>query len=243
MARLVQRSVDQSPVCSYLADRPSATASQILLDVTQPELERMLVRGWRRFGPVYFRPACAHCSECVPIRVPVATFEPSRSQRRARKKAEGLRIELGVPRVDEERLALYEAWHATREADRGWNPSRMDEETYSIEFAFPHPAARELAFYEGDRLVGLGLCDETERCWSAAYFFYAPDRRSLSLGVVNVLVQIDLARSLGIPHVYLGFRVLGCPSLRYKAGYRPHELLRGRPGSEEEPVWEPALVE
>jgi len=35
----------------------------------------------------------------------------------------------------------------------------------------------------------------------------------------------------------LGFRVLPCPSMRYKAAFRPHELLHGRPGFDEEPEW------
>jgi len=34
--------------------------------------------------------------------------------------------------------------------------------------------------------------------------------------------------------------VLGCASLKYKAGFRPHELLEGRPAPEEAPQWKPA---
>jgi arginyl-tRNA--protein-N-Asp/Glu arginylyltransferase len=41
--------------------------------------------------------------------------------------------------------------------------------------------------------------------------------------------------------VYLGFRVDACPSLAYKASYRPQEVLSGLPEDDEEPLWELAL--
>jgi hypothetical protein len=47
----------------------------------------------------------------------------------------------------------------------------------------------------------------------------------------------QLARELGCQHMYLGYRVDGCPSLTYKGMFRPHELLMGRPALDEEPVW------
>jgi arginine-tRNA-protein transferase len=51
------------------------------------------------------------------------------------------------------------------------------------------------------------------------------------------MLCLSLARERGIPHVYLGYRVLGCASMRYKATFRPHELLLGRPAPDEEPRW------
>lgn len=108
-----------------------------------------------------------------------------------------------------------------------------------MQFAFPHPAARELSFVDPDtgRLVGVGLCDQTERAWSAIYFFYDPAWADRSLGTANVVTQILLARELGIPHVYLGYQVEGCPSLAYKGRFRPQEHLVGWPAPDVEPVW------
>ena len=77
----------------------------------------------------------------------------------------------------------------------------------------------------------------TPRALSAAFFFYDPGCARMSPGTANVLSLIADARASGRAHVYLGFRVSGCPSLRYKAGFGPHELLLGRPGMEEEPCW------
>jgi arginine-tRNA-protein transferase len=217
-----------------------------MVDVAPAELEAMLERGWRRFGPAYFRPACAPCGECVSLRIPVASFAPSRNQRRALRNGGALRAAIGPVRVDTERLALYAAWHAGREQTRNWEPSPMDEKEYASQFGFPHPCAREVAYYDdgasggkgdGPRLVAVGLCDETPRAWNATYFFYDPAYASYSPGVLHILTLARTARDQGKTHVYLGFRTNGCPSMGYKARFRPHELLAGRPEMDEEPLW------
>jgi arginine-tRNA-protein transferase len=237
MPRLIKRIVEAERQCSYLPDRRASLDHRLMAQVSAEDFETMLVRGWRRFGPTYFRPACAACGECVSIRLPVASFTPTESQARAARRCRRFRMTLGPPQVDDERLALYRAWHASREEMREWAPSALDADSYFYQFAYPHPAGRELAFYDGDRLVAVGICDETPHAFSAVYFFYHPDIARLSPGVANVLACVELARARGIPHVYLGFRVLGCTSMKYKAGFGPHELLLTRPGFDEEPAW------
>jgi arginyl-tRNA--protein-N-Asp/Glu arginylyltransferase len=237
MARVVQRFTEKPRECSYLADRQATLDYRVMTDVSPEELEQLLIRGWRRFGPVYFRPSCAGCMECVSIRIPVATFQPSDSQKRALRRNKRFRVEVRRPTVDAERLELYGRWHSQREELRQWTASPLDEQDYQQQFAFPHPAAVEIASYDGDRLVSVGLCDVTKSCWSAVYFFFDPEVGRLSPGIANVMRSVELARDYGIPHVYLGYRVLGCASMRYKATFHPHELLEGRPSFEEPPVW------
>jgi leucyl-tRNA---protein transferase len=237
---LIERVVEKPHPCAYLEDERASLEVRVMLDVGSAEMDGLLDRGWRRFGPVYFRPACAACSECVSLRVVVDRFVPSKSQRRAARACAALRRVVGEPRVDAARLELYARWHATREERRGWEPNPQTRERYGLEFAFPHPCAREAAFYDdaaGGRLVGVGLFDETPRALSAAFFFHEPAYARRSLGTANVVALVADARASGRPHVYLGFRVAGCASLRYKGAFRPHELLLGRPGPSEEPSW------
>ena len=85
--------------------------------------------------------------------------------------------------------------------------------------------------------MGLGIFDETPNALSAVFFFWDPERAPSSLGVANVVMLVDQAREQGLAHVYLGYRVLGCPSLLYKASYGPHELLEGRPSPGDASVW------
>jgi arginine-tRNA-protein transferase len=240
MARLLQRVVEAPRACSYLPGVAASLVHEVMVDVTPEELEARLERGHRRFGPDYFRPACAPCEACAPTRVLTREFSPSKSQRRARRACADLRVVVGRPRVDAARLALYHRWHASREDARAWEPARLDERSYFAQFAFPHPAALEVAYFDpedGDRLVGVGLSDETPNAWSAIYFFYDPAYARRSIGIANVVFQIELARARGRRHLYLGYRVSDCASLRYKATFHPQEVLVGRPALGEEPRW------
>lgn len=240
VARLVRHFIEEPRPCSYLQGVKASLEYRLMVDVTPLELEELLVRGWRRFGPAYFRPACSLCAECQSLRLDVHRFDPSPSQRRALKRAGRFRVEQGKPRIDAERLTLHQRWHGTREDARGWEPTQLTEDEYATQFAFPSSTGREVAWYDGPRLVALGLMDVTPNCLSAAYFFYHPDIARLSPGIGNVMWCVEMARELGCQHLYLGYRVRECRSLTYKGLFQPHEVLTGRPSSLEPPVWREA---
>jgi arginyl-tRNA--protein-N-Asp/Glu arginylyltransferase len=237
VGEVLNQFVEEPRQCDYLGAQRAALEYKVMTGVDPEELEALLLHGWRRLGPFYFRPACAGCLECVSLRIPVATFTPTASQKRARRRAARFELRIRAPRVDRSRLELYARWHAAREGRRGWLPAALGPEEYALQFAYPHPAVREVTWHDGERLVAVGLSDVTPRAWSAIYFFYDPEIARLSPGVANVMLSVELARQRGIPHVYLGYRVLGCASMRYKATFRPHELLVGRPGADEAPRW------
>jgi arginyl-tRNA--protein-N-Asp/Glu arginylyltransferase len=226
--RVLQRFVESPRECAYLPERRASLEVQVVLDVGPVETERLFEGGWRRFGPIYFRPACAGCAECVSLRVLVEPFSPTKNQRRAGRACAHLRAEIGVPQVDDARLSLYAKWHASRERARGWEPNPQSADRYGLELAFPHPCAREIALYDdeaGGRLVGVSLFDATPRALSAAFFYYDPDYAQASPGTANVVSLVKLARGQGKRHLYLGYCVAGCASLRYKAAFVPHEIL------------------
>lgn len=225
--------------CQYLPDQRASNQYRIILQISPAEFQEMLSRGWRRFGAAYFRPACTGCQACVPLRVPVDTFTPTKSQRRALHKCRHIRFEVGAPKVDNQRLDLYARWHAMREAERGWPESPITAAEYEMQFCFPHSCAREFRYFDGRQLVALGYVDQTPDALSSIYFFFDPALKHLSLGVASILCEIAAARERNLKHLYLGYRVLGCPSMQYKMQFRPHELLQGRPADHETPVWLP----
>lgn len=226
--------------CAYLADQQASLDVRIVAGVTSDELAALLNRGWRRFGPMYFRPACSRCSACTPTRVVAAEHRPSRNQRRVLRQTARLTRTHGVPRVDEERLVLYERWHANRQQARAWEPADVAPERYRAELAFPHPSVREVTFRDGDadnRLVGVGIVDEVPNALSAVYFFWDPAYSPLSMGTAHVLWLIEEAARRGLSYVHLGYQVEACPSLAYKRRFHPQEVLAGWPDADEEPVW------
>jgi len=237
LARLVRHFIEEPRPCAYLPQEQASLEYRLMVNVSPAELEALLERGWRRFGPAYFRPACKACQGCVSLRLDVASFVATESQSRAWRRCRRFRFEQGKPRVDAARLELHSAWHQTREQSRGWDPNVVTEEEYATQFAFPSATGREMAWYDGERLVALSLLDVTPHSVSAAYFFYAPDIARLSPGVANVMACIELARASGAAHVYLGYRVEGCPSLEYKGRFRPHQVLTSRPALQEAPDW------
>jgi arginyl-tRNA--protein-N-Asp/Glu arginylyltransferase len=240
MAQLLDQFREAPHACPYLPDEVAALDVRLALDVTAEEFGAMLALGWRRFGPTYFRPACATCQACVPTRIPVGTFRASRSQRRAHRQAAALRRTVEPPRVDRERLTLHARWHRHRERQRGWEPSRLDARRYAMEFAFPHPSVREVAFRDpahDDRLVGLGIVDEVPDALSAVYFFWDPEHAPPSLGIAHIVTLIDDAAARGLAYVYLGYLVEACPSLAYKGRFQPRQSLLGRPADDATPIW------
>ncbi len=223
--------------CAYLAGLPAMLDVRLLTDVSPRETEHLIERGWRRFGPEYFRPICRGCLECVSLRVPVREFRLSKSQRRVLRKCKDVRVEIYAPRADAARVALYRKWHAAREEACGWPENPLDEEGYRRQFCFPHPCAREMSYSIGGRLAGVGLVDELPDSVSSTYFYFDPEFAGLSLGVYSALCELSLALQLGKAHVYFGYRVAGCKSLTYKLRFRPHELLAERPAEWDAAVW------
>ncbi len=212
-----------------------------MLDVSPEEVDELLRRGWRHFGPGWFRPACGGCQACLSTRIVVDAFSPSRSQRRVQRLASRLRPRIGKPIIDEARLDLFHAWQHDRVQARGWEMSDLSVQDYFMRFAFPARFALEVAYYDqaaDDRLVMISICDKTPQAWSAIFCFYDPAYARISPGIANILSLVELARATSRPYVYLGYCVLACQSLRYKAAFHPQELLIGLPGDDETPRWE-----
>src|SRR5258706_15988554 len=114
MARLHLHLSAHEEQCNYLEGLVATTEYRVMTRVSPEEQEALLERGWRRFGAQYFRPVCGACAECVSLRVPVATFLPSKTQRRAWRKCQHLRVTVRSPVVDEKRLLLYPEWDPHR---------------------------------------------------------------------------------------------------------------------------------
>lgn len=213
--------------CGYLPDRDWSLEYELVSEISPAEyLERMRA-GWRRFGHTLFRPSCAGCQACQPLRVPTATFRPNRSQRRVRQRNEGVvRLTIGEPAATRSKLALYDRYHAFQAMNKGWplHPAK-DAASYRSSFVDNPFAVEEWCYWIEQRLIGVGYVDVVPEGMSAIYFFYDPAERARSPGTWNVLCILEEARRRRLPHVYLGYYVAGCGSLEYKATFKPNEVL------------------
>ncbi|MGE3539778.1 MAG: arginyltransferase [Candidatus Tectimicrobiota bacterium] len=224
--------------CPYLPTETARLTYRLLLDATPAQHEGLLQRGWRRFGREWFRPRCPSCSACRSLRLPLARFTPSRSQRRTLQRNAHIDVVVQPPTLTAAHLQLYDAYHADMHQRRGWPWHRTNPQDYFHSYVDGNwDFAREFLFYDQQRLVGVGLADVTPEALSSVYFFHDPAWRPRAPGVFAVLQQLAYAQQQGLRYQYLGYWIAACPSMAYKAQYRPHEILQGYPPDHVEPVW------
>lgn len=213
--------------CGYRPEQTWQLHYEVVGQLAPAEYRDRMRQGWRRFGFSLFRPACPTCRLCQPIRVPTAAFQPDRSQRRAWKaNVHDVRIAVGAPAVNREKLRLYDRFHRAQHESKGWPNHDAENATDFAESFVENPfPTQEWCYFLGERLIGVGYVDVLPEAISAIYFFHDPEEQYRSLGTFNVLAVLAAAKRQRVPHVYLGFYVEGCRSLEYKARFRPNEVL------------------
>jgi arginine-tRNA-protein transferase len=212
--------------CGYL---PELIASNVFVDPAVPldahSYGSLLSQGFRRSGSHVYRPWCDNCQACVPVRLPVAEFRASRSQRRAQQANSDLEIRSLPARFHPEHYALYQAY--TRQRHEDGDMASASETDYRDFLIAPWADSRFLEFRLDGRLLAVAVTDVVDDALSAVYTFFDPQLPQRSLGVVAILTQIELARREGLPWLYLGYWIGNCRKMAYKARYRPLELLHG----------------
>lgn len=211
--------------CSYLDEQQATT---LFIDPAA-EIDRELYgqlsdMGFRRSGPHLYRPHCTRCNACIAARIPVAQFTPNRKQRRAQNRNADLSVVERKRLVGDEFYALYARYIERRHRDGDmYPPTREQFESFlTPEWGI----TRYYCFYqESGELVAVAVSDVMANGLSAIYTFFDPDQPARSLGAYAILWQVQEARRLGLPAVYLGYWIKQCKKMAYKIDYRPIELL------------------
>jgi leucyl-tRNA---protein transferase len=216
--------------CAYL-DRCSART--LFVDPTarvdSATYQILVDQGFRRSGSHIYRPACRGCSGCVPVRIPVDRFRPDRSQRRNwRLNLTEIRLSETPALFEESHFALYQRYLLRRHRE-GAMAEDAGEDSYRRFLVEPWGGAtRFIQLHLGKHLVGIAVTDVLEHGLSAVYTFFDPDLPKRALGTFAVLAQIEAARRLDLPYLYLGYWIQDCRKMAYKERFRPIEAWDGR---------------
>ena len=224
--------------CSYIEDKEQITHYKLIDNSSGLLCQELIERGFRRFGKIYFRPICEGCSECQSIKVDVKNFKFSKSQRRVLKKADHFTSIVQKPTLTKEHLALFEKYHLFMHDKKGWNYNETSADHYYSSFVDGHGEfGYEVLYFDEGKLIGVDLIDILKDGVSSIYFYYDPDYSKYGLGKFSLYNQIKFAQNSNRDWVYLGYYVEECPSLSYKAHYKPYLTLEGRPKDDEAYSW------
>jgi leucyl-tRNA---protein transferase len=210
--------------CSYLPDRAArsqvATPSHLIDSRVYSELVRL---GFRRSGAFTYRPYCDHCHACVPVRVPVAAFNPSRSQRRSLRDREQMAVIRRDLTYDPAHYALYLRYQRLRHPGGGMDQDSREQ--YQHFLLHSNVSTDLYEFRENGALRIVSLVDRLVDGLSSVYTFFEPEPPSASYGTFSILWQIELCRQLRLPYLYLGYWIRESPKMAYKAAFKPIEGL------------------
>jgi arginyl-tRNA--protein-N-Asp/Glu arginylyltransferase len=211
-------------VCGYLPGRLSTFRVFEADTISAEAYQRLQDAGFRRSGTILYQPMCAGCRECVPLRVPVATFAATRSLRRALRRNGDLTVQTGAPEPTHEKWELYDRYQ------RQWHRKTAGESDDVADFVLTlyHSPLQSVEFEYRDRwgrLLGVGICDLCPESLSSVYFYFDPRAARRSLGTFSAVYEIQWARQAGLKYWYAGYWIRDCRSMAYKARFGPCQRL------------------
>jgi leucyl-tRNA---protein transferase len=214
----------QEHPCSYLeGERTQSVFVHPSFPVTTSIYAQLIEQGFRRSGDEIYAPRCPHCSACIPVRLPVEKFKPSRSQKRCINKNIATHAIVKPAVFEQAHYDMYLRYQAARHGDGSMANASSDD--YLRFLGSSWCDTRFVEFLVNNELAGVAVIDQFEQAWSAVYTFFEPKFSSYSLGVYAVLWEIEQAYLQQKEFLYLGFWIKDCKKMAYKNDYQPIQLL------------------
>lgn len=204
--------------CSYIADKKWRYAYFFAADLAKEELDLLLAAGWRKFGNYFFKPDCVDCYQCIPLRVNVKGFKPSKSQRRVLRKASQIEVRFKPLEYRDEIYEIYQD-HSLNRFGRN-----TDKDEFLTSFYVKSCPAVQSEYYLGDELFAVGFLDVGALGISSVYFIFKNAYLGFRPGTFSCLREIEYAAENGYDYYYLGYYIQECRRMAYKNQFQPHEM-------------------
>jgi len=190
-----------------ILDRLEIINEQFEADAVTPgQLDMLLADGWRHFGTHFFRYNLNIYKEeivrVIPLRIRLADFRLSKSQKRVLRKNEDLTVEFVPIKITAGIESLFHR-HKHR-FDHGVPDSIYD--FLSPDAAnYPTTGFQITARDMNDTLLAVSFFDIASESVSAIYGCFDPDETARSLGIFTMLKVIEFASQHGKTHYYHGY--------------------------------------
>jgi len=211
--------------CPYLDARVERNLFTELRGAQAQDLhDQLALAGFRRSHHIVYRPACPGCNGCVPIRVPVATFGPTRSQQRVWNKNTDLIVTTEAALATDEHYDLFFRYQRARHSGGEMAAMSFSDFRAMIEDSVVDTELMSIRDTSGV-LLGACLTDILSSGLSAVYSYFEPSADRRSLGTFSILQLVREAMARERPYVYLGYWIEGCAKMTYKSRFQPVEHL------------------
>lgn len=191
--------------------------------ITPEKMDLLLAKGWRHFGEYFYRYNLGWYNDevraVIPVRIRLADFTFSKSQRRILKKNQDLLSVVRPIEITSETIEIFER-HRWRFED---NIPPTIHTFLSLEPAIVPCEALEIAVYREEKLLAVSFFDVGENSISSIYGIFAPEETSRSLGILTMLLEIDFALDNGKEFYYHGYAYEGNSFYDYKKRFRALE--------------------
>ncbi len=216
--------------CSYLSDRVARSQVATPAHLINADLYGELVsNGFRRSGMYTYRPYCDGCKACTACRVNIQQFAPKRYQKRAFKKHQGLQAKVGHLAYIQEHYELYMSYQKDRHAGGGMDSD--DQDQYQQFLLQSKVNTRLIEFRDGPndpepgKLRIVSIIDIIQDGLSSVYTFFDTSVENASYGTYCIMWQLEQAKKLNLPYLYLGYLIKESPKMAYKSEFEPLEIL------------------
>ena len=225
--------------CPYLPDRSERKiVTELSGEQSQGMHDLLISAGFRRSHGMVYRPACTGCKACLPVRIRVSEFQPSRSLRRVWKRNSDLQAKILKAVASKEQYALFARYQQSRHGDSGMASMSFDDYRAMVEDTVVQTTVVEFRDPLG-QLVAVSLSDRLGDGLSGVYKFFDPDQGRRSAGTFIILWHVHHARGERLSFVYLGYWIADCRKMAYKSRFSG---LEGLDGSLWSPI-SPRLIE
>lgn len=209
----------ESP-CSYLDKRNAQSAFvHPSFSLNTATYSQLIEQGFRRSGSEVYSPHCSSCSECIPTRLAVNQFIPSKNQKRCIKKNQQTSVSIRPAQFKQEHYDIYMRYQQGRHQEGGMASSTKEDYINFLASSWCNTLFVEFSI-DGE-CAAVAIVDLLDNALSAVYTFFEPEFSNYSLGTYAVLWQIEHAKKIGLEFAYLGYWIKDCQKMSYKTQYQP----------------------